>query len=74
MDTDIKLALADQIEQKIMPKVRGIDLSLDSSIRCLDTIERVIDTLNDDALKEAFDNVKNDEFNTGMFMWQGISR
>lgn len=73
-EIDVKLAIADQIEQKIMPKVRGIDLSMDSSIRCLDNIERVIDELNDDALKEAFDIVKNDEFNTGMFMWQGISR
>lgn len=71
---EVRLAFADQIEQKIMPKLRGLDLSLLTSQECLHRVAEIIDKLGDDQLSETFINVKNDNGGTGMFMWQGVSR
>lgn len=73
-EMSINNALADQIEQKIMPKLRGLDLSDSNVVDCLNEISSVISEINDDALCEAFKNAKEDNLGTGMFIWQGISR
>ncbi len=71
---DIYFALADQIEQKIMPKLRGLDLAENTTRDCLDAVDEILAGLSDDKLCEAFRRAREDEANTGMFMWQGVSR
>ena len=69
----VKLALADQIEMKIIPKLAGLEQN-DHSNDCLNLLSRVIDFTDDDALKGAF-NVAYDNYNSeGMFIWRGITR
>lgn len=71
--TTVKLALADQIEMKIIPKLAGLEQN-DHSNDCLNLLSRVIDFTDDDALKGAF-NVAYDNYNSeGMFIWRGITR
>jgi hypothetical protein len=69
-----KLAVADQIEQKIIPKIQGIDLDEKSTDECLDGIERIIDDIGDNALGQAFERSKEDSRSIGMFKWQGVTR
>ncbi len=73
-DEIFQYALSDQIEQKIMPKLRGLDLSDGNVDDCLTKISSIIDKTKDDALIEAFMKAKDDSLGSGMFMWQGVSR
>jgi len=66
----LKYAMADQIEQRILPKLRGIDLEEQGSH--VMEIRRLIDDLGDDALLKAFDNSSNRDANT--FIWRGVDR
>ncbi len=68
-----KIAFADQVEQKLIPKLRGIDLLEEKSAMALDEIARIIDELEDDPLAEAYNEAKGDK-STGMFIWRGVSR
>ncbi len=65
------LAFADQIEQRIMPKLRGIDLEQFESP--LKKISHLIQETNDEALCKAFEKGCSDVAN-GVFMWRGIDR
>jgi len=69
-----KLAFADQVEQKIIPKIRGIDMSSKSSKQCFSEISKVIDELGDDELISAFAAAFKESEETGMFQWRGITR
>ena len=62
-----KCAMADQIEQRIFPKLRGVepDLAQDA----LQAIGRVIDQLEDEALKKAF---KESWENQPTFLFRGV--
>lgn len=63
-------ALADQIEQKILPKFRGLD-SRDSAVKgSLSKIKSVLNELNDDLLINAIDQSSRD----GQFVWLGVNR
>jgi len=62
---------ADQIEQRIMPKVRGIDLMEGEA--GLSKISRLIDTTNDQLLGKEFKKGMSDNMH-GIFMWHGIDR
>jgi predicted nucleic acid-binding Zn-ribbon protein len=68
-----KLAFADQVEQKIIPKLRGLDLREAAVSQTLEDIARVIDLLGDNQLSHAFTNAKEDQA-TGMFIWRGVTR
>jgi len=68
-----KLAFADQVEQKILPKLRGIDLREAAVSQTLEDIARVIDLLGDNPLSRAFTTAKEDQA-TGMFIWRGVTR
>ena len=68
-----KLAFADQIEQKIMPKLRGIDLNDQALGPALEEISRVIEDLDDQDLSRAFQRAREDQ-STGMFIWRGVTR
>lgn len=72
-EENLNQALSDQIEQKIMPKLRGCDLSLENTLRCIDKIKNIIDDLKNEKLSSAF-NHASDNTEHEMFIWQGISR
>jgi hypothetical protein len=69
-----KLAFADQVEQKIIPKIRGIDLSTDSANECLSELEAIIVELGDRDLSDAFSAARNESRAVGMFQWRGVTR
>ncbi len=66
----LKLAMADQIEQRILPKLRGIDLEEQGAH--ITEIRSLIDELEDKALAAAFEASKSKESNT--FIWRGVDR
>ncbi len=68
-----KLALADQVEQKILPKLRGVDFNDSSSMRCLNDVADVITEIDDIELIQAFQRSR-DESESGLFQWRGVTR
>lgn len=68
-----KDAFADQIEQKIIPKLRGIDLAEQNSIECLQEICELIDASGDVELRDSFTNSMDDK-TAGTFVWRGVTR
>lgn len=69
-----KLAFADQVEQKIIPKIRGIDLGNENANECLNEVEAIIAELGDDELGVAFDAARTESESLGMFQWRGVTR
>jgi 5-methylcytosine-specific restriction endonuclease McrBC GTP-binding regulatory subunit McrB len=68
------LAFADQIEQKILPKLRGLDVSGDSHRKALIQIGNIIAKLEDKELEKAFANAQHEATSQGLFHWIGVSR
>ena len=71
--TTVKLALADQIEMKIIPKLAGIEQN-DRSDYCLNLLGQVVDFTDDEELKTAFRKAREDYNNASMFIWRGVTR
>lgn len=69
-----KLAMADQLEQKIIPKLRGLDIHSDNANQCLSEIENTIADLDDDELGTAFESARTESSEVGMFQWRGVTR
>lgn len=67
------IALADQIEMKIIPKLAGLEQN-EKSDTCLIAIGNVIRDTQDDELIAAFKDAKDNYENSGMFLWRGVSR
>jgi predicted nucleic acid-binding Zn-ribbon protein len=63
-------ALADQIEQKIVPKLRGLDTQDDTTSRCLDQLAQTISGLQDAELADAFNRARQQH----LFEWFGVKR
>ncbi|RKX59098.1 MAG: hypothetical protein DRP28_03730 [Thermodesulfobacteriota bacterium] len=61
--------MADQIEQRIMPKLRGIEIA--DSDQSLRKIRSVIEQCDDQELLDAF---KKGSENQQIFIWKGIDR
>ena len=68
-----KRAFADQIEQKVLPKLRGIEVLEGNGNTALEEIEDIIAQTEDELLFNAFKNAK-DEAATDMFIWRGVTR
>ena len=66
----LQLALADQIEQRILPKLRGVEL--EGNDEALETIRNVIEAAHDPLLLEAFQ--KAQDARSGTFHWRGLDR
>lgn len=66
-----KEAFADQIEQKILPKLRGLDTMEGNTV--FDEVKRIIDKTGDDTLGKAFEEAQSNK-TTGMFLWHGVTR
>jgi hypothetical protein len=65
----IKKAMADQIEQRIMPKLRGIEIA--DAGGPIHRIQSIIDDCDDQPLLNAF---KQGSSNQQIFIWRGIDR
>lgn len=63
-------ALADQIEQKIIPKLRGLDTQDDTTARCLDQLGAMISGLQDPELAHGFNRAREQH----LFEWFGVKR
>jgi hypothetical protein len=66
----LKLALADQIEQRILPKLRGVEI--EGNDEALEQIEKVIIEADDRELAAAFR--RGMDTRTGTFLWRGLDR
>jgi hypothetical protein len=64
-----KMALADQVEQRILPKLRGIDIA--ESQNQITKIEKIVDQLGDADLVRA---IQQGRQNQQSFIWRGIDR
>ena len=72
-DIALRHAFADQIEQRVMPKLRGIDPSSIDGQRAMDALQGLIRELDDAELEEAFDRGR--AANDGQsFVWYGARR
>lgn len=67
-------AFADQIEQKILPKIRGVDTNTGNYATAMAKISGIIAETQDKALLEAFDQANREANNQGLFVWSGVSR
>ena len=67
------IALADQIEMKIIPKLAGLEQN-EKSNTCLRDIGNVIEDTNDGELIAAFRDAQYNYDTSGMFLWRGVSR
>ncbi len=65
----IGVAMADQIEQRIMPKLRGIEI--EDASQPLTRIRSIIEQCDDQKLLDAF---KKGSENQQIFLWRGIDR
>ena len=64
-------ALADQIEQRVLPKVRGREISsIEGPMHQLSTLLRI--ELQDTELAAAIDQALSDD--QGVFLWSGLDR
>ena len=63
-------ALADQIEQKIIPKLRGLETEGEAEAPCLEYLAAKIGDLKDSELRDAFDRARGGH----MFEWHGVKR
>lgn len=69
-----KLAFADQIEQKILPKLRGVDTMHTNYSQSIDTIQSVIAETADTELLNALEIAKSNALEQGQFIWMGVNR
>ncbi|MEW6218787.1 MAG: hypothetical protein AB1634_04535 [Thermodesulfobacteriota bacterium] len=68
-----KDAFADQIEQKILPKLRGFDTTEGINNAAFDDIGKIIEDTGDGELHKAFATARESNA-SGMFLWQGVTR
>ena len=71
-DNRYKLAFADQIEQKVLPKLRGLDMGESTCQATLSKIASLINTLGDTPLEDAFRKAREESLALGMFHWRGV--
>ncbi|MDX9703268.1 MAG: hypothetical protein RBU23_09510 [Candidatus Auribacterota bacterium] len=74
VDTNYKNAFADQLEQKIIPKLRGLDMSDIESVNCLSNLDVIIQETEDTELTESFKKCQENARHRGMFQWHGVKR
>jgi uncharacterized coiled-coil DUF342 family protein len=67
-------AFADQIEQKLLPKLRGLDSSTQEFESCISQFEDVLKDIEDEELYTAFLNSKKVAQDQGLYIWTGVSR
>ena len=68
-----KHAMADQVEQKIMPKLRGVDIHQQQAGQALNGVEAVLEELGDEELLTTY-RACLQETGFGIFNWRGVTR
>ena len=64
--------MADQIEQKIMPKFRGLDPNATEASEALDLLVQLLRDLDDNLLAEAINDMRAS--GEHLLSWQGVDR
>jgi len=69
----MRMAVADQVEQRILPKLRGIDVSEEGGQKALEGVKRVLQQLDDAPLLNAVEQGMNPH-GGHLFAWYGVER
>ena len=69
-DQALKLAFADQMEQRVMPKLRGLDNVDTNTRKAMEQIREVLAELGDEPLVAAFEQATSAD----LFLWHGVER
>jgi len=70
----LHIAFEDQLVQKVMPKLRGIETRGDSMTKCLDKIKsQIVTGINDEKFNLAYDFDLSCELGYGQFIWQSAN-
>lgn len=69
-DTWLQWAFADQIEQKILPKFRGLDPAEPEVRNAFGLLNAIVDELDDQPLLKAIQSSRSGH----QFVWQGVPR
>ena len=67
-DAVVRIAIADQFGQKLLPKLRGV--MIEDNREALDRMQNLLQELGDDALNDAFRKAKLGQY--GQFQWKGM--
>jgi hypothetical protein len=67
----VRFAMADQIEQRILPKLRGVELSTTPAKKAIDQVLAVLKQLGDEPLQRA---VEDGRKGGQQFNWLGVDR
>jgi len=68
----VNRALADQVEMRLLPKLRGIEV--DAKSQEIDRLRKFVSDLGDDQLSDAIRQSVETAEATGQFVWQGVTR
>lgn len=74
IDDRFKFAFGDQIEQKMIPKLRGLEINNHNSQECLSIIREIVSDLDDEELVTSFDQALEESEGVGLFQWRGVTR
>jgi predicted nucleic acid-binding Zn-ribbon protein len=69
----IKIAFADQLEQRVMPRLRGLDSESAEGRDTLESVSALADELGDTTLREAIERGRQSH-GGGSFAWYGVVR
>ena len=72
-DADSHAAFSDQVEMKILPKLNGIELDVSGFEQVKNTLQNLIDGLDDEKLSNAF-RASCNPTNNSFFKWRGVMR
>jgi len=71
-DQGVKCAMADQVEQKILPKFRGLDATVPDVGRAIDQLCNLLQELDDTQLLKTIEEARRGEEH--LFAWHGLDR
>ncbi|MGO7804883.1 chromosome segregation ATPase-like protein [Rhizobium ruizarguesonis] len=72
---DLRVPLADQVEMRLLPKLRGIEVEDGNDPAFSELMSFVDEKLRDDQLAKAIeDSVRSAKEGSGQFVWTGVSR
>ncbi|KQZ57403.1 hypothetical protein [Ensifer sp. Root558] len=72
---DFRVPLADQVEMRLLPKLRGIEVEDGNDHAFSELMSFVGDTLQDDHLAKAVEeSIRSAKEGSGQFVWNGVSR
>jgi len=71
-DSPHRHAMSDQVEQKMLPKFRGLDLHDPAVKQAINGVLDIVKELEDEALTRAIDDARRNR--DQLFAWQGVYR